>query len=148
MISFEKKKSDLPQPVAGEAEQNRFERIRKLAAEKHRKGDGTPRRDRQAAEDDRLIWLTTRRRPRAGVVTRSTAQASQARDARCDKRCSHPRAAFSYPGSSPPDALPAPLGSNSECKTRPPIFRNSSEPGAKTEPVHFASKALLRATEK
>jgi hypothetical protein len=45
MISFEKKKSDLPQPVAGEAEQNRFERIRKLAAEKHRKaqGDGTPR---------------------------------------------------------------------------------------------------------
>jgi hypothetical protein len=45
MISFEKKDSDLPRPVAGEAEQNRFERIRKLAAEKHRKarGDGTPR---------------------------------------------------------------------------------------------------------
>ena len=45
MISFEKKNSDLPRPVAGEAEQNRFERIRKLAAEKHRKarGDGTPR---------------------------------------------------------------------------------------------------------
>jgi hypothetical protein len=57
MISFEKKRSDLPQPVGGETEQNRFERIRKLAAEKHRKADsdGTPRRDRQTAEDNRLI---------------------------------------------------------------------------------------------
>ena len=57
MISFERKKSDLPQPVAGDAEQNRFERIRKLAAEKHRKADGdrAPRRDRQTAEDKRLI---------------------------------------------------------------------------------------------
>ena len=44
MISFEKKKGDLPQPVAGEAELNRFERIRKLAAEKHRRSqdNGTP----------------------------------------------------------------------------------------------------------
>jgi hypothetical protein len=57
MISFEKKRSDLPQPVGGETEQNRFERIRKLAAEKHRKADsdGTPRRDRQTAEDNRPI---------------------------------------------------------------------------------------------
>ena len=51
MISFEKKKSDLPQPVAGETEQNRFERIRKLAAEKHRKGDSTRRGDGQPPED-------------------------------------------------------------------------------------------------
>jgi hypothetical protein len=54
MISFEKK-NDLPQPVAGEGEQNRFERIRKLAAEKHRKArrDGTPRRDLKPIADDR-----------------------------------------------------------------------------------------------
>jgi hypothetical protein len=51
MISFEKKESDLPQPVAGESEQNRFERIRKLAAEKHRKDDSMRRGDRQPAED-------------------------------------------------------------------------------------------------
>ena len=54
MISFEKK-GDLPQPVAGETEQNRFDRIRKLAAEKHRKadGDGTPRRDLKSIANDR-----------------------------------------------------------------------------------------------
>ena len=46
MINFEKKKSDLPQPVAGEAELNRFDRIRK-----HRKRDSTRPGDRQAAED-------------------------------------------------------------------------------------------------
>jgi hypothetical protein len=51
MISFEKKKRDLPQPVAGEAELNRFDRIRKLAAEKHRKSDSTRPSDRPAAED-------------------------------------------------------------------------------------------------
>jgi hypothetical protein len=45
VINFEKKKSDLPQPVAGEAEPNRFDRIRKLAAEKHKKADGEPRGD-------------------------------------------------------------------------------------------------------
>ena len=56
MITFQKK-GDLPQPVAGETEQNRFDRIRKLAAEKHRKSDtdGTPRRDRQTAKDNRLL---------------------------------------------------------------------------------------------
>ena len=56
MISFEKK-GDLPQPVpGGETEQNRFDRIRKLAAEKRRKSDpdGTHRRDQQTAEDNHL----------------------------------------------------------------------------------------------
>ena len=51
MINFEKKKSDLPQPVAGEAELNRFDRIRKIAAERHRKSDSTRPGDRPAAED-------------------------------------------------------------------------------------------------
>jgi|EndMetStandDraft_8_1072994.scaffolds.fasta_scaffold69532_4 hypothetical protein len=51
MINFEKKKSDLPQPVAGEAELNRFDRIRKIAAERHRKSDITRPGDRPAAED-------------------------------------------------------------------------------------------------
>ena len=55
MISFQKK-GDPPQPVAGETEQNRFDRIRKLAAEKRRKSDtdGTQQRDRQTAEDNHL----------------------------------------------------------------------------------------------
>ena len=55
MISFEKKKSDLPQPVAGEAELNRFERIRKLATDKHRKAqdNGTPSRDLRSIASDR-----------------------------------------------------------------------------------------------
>ena len=54
MITFQRK-GDLPQPVPGESEQNRFDRIRKLAAEKHRKSDTEmPRRDRQTAEDDHL----------------------------------------------------------------------------------------------
>ena len=53
MISFEKKKSDLPQPVAGETESNRFERIRKLAAEKHKKAGGEPRRDLKSIANDR-----------------------------------------------------------------------------------------------
>jgi hypothetical protein len=55
MITFQKK-GDLPQPVPGESEQNRFDRIRKLAAAKHRKldTDGKPRRDRQTAEDNEL----------------------------------------------------------------------------------------------
>jgi hypothetical protein len=43
--------------VLDETEENRFERIRKEAAERHRKADtdGTRRRDRQTAEDNRLI---------------------------------------------------------------------------------------------
>ena len=53
MITFVKK-SDLPQPVPGETEENRFERIRKAASEKHRKSDtdGTRRRAKQTAEDN------------------------------------------------------------------------------------------------
>ncbi|MEJ6781013.1 hypothetical protein [Aminobacter sp. Piv2-1] len=40
-----------------ETEDNRFERIRRAAAERHRKADtdGTRRRARQTAEDNRLI---------------------------------------------------------------------------------------------
>lgn len=55
MISFAKKTD--PQPLAKEAEANRFDDIRKAAAERHRKSDtdGTRRRDRQTAENNRLI---------------------------------------------------------------------------------------------
>jgi hypothetical protein len=55
MISFEKKTG--PQPRPEQAEDNRFEQIRREAAERHRKSDtdGTRRRDRQKAEDNRLI---------------------------------------------------------------------------------------------
>ena len=55
MSSFQKK-GDPPQPVAGSIEQNRFDRIRKLAAEKRRKSDtdGTWRRDRRATEVNRV----------------------------------------------------------------------------------------------
>jgi hypothetical protein len=50
------KKTD-PKPATEENEQNRFEDIRKAAAERHRKADtdGTRRRARQTAEDNRLI---------------------------------------------------------------------------------------------
>ena len=55
MISFVKS-ADL-HPLAKEVEDNRFELIRKAAAERHRKSDtdGTRRRARQTAEDNRLI---------------------------------------------------------------------------------------------
>ena len=55
MISFTKKPA--PQPSPRDAEDNRFEQIRKAAAERHKKSDtdGTRRRDRQKAEDNRLI---------------------------------------------------------------------------------------------
>jgi hypothetical protein len=55
MITFEKK-GDLPPTVASETEENRFEQIRKLAAERHKRADtdGTRRRDRQTVEDNRL----------------------------------------------------------------------------------------------
>jgi hypothetical protein len=51
------KKSVLPLPVPAESDGNRFELIRKLATERHRKSDtdGTRRRDRQTAENNRLI---------------------------------------------------------------------------------------------
>lgn len=55
MISFVKKKDS--QPTPRQVEDNRFEQIRKAAAEKHRKSDtdGTRCRARQTAEDNKLI---------------------------------------------------------------------------------------------
>lgn len=55
MITFVRK-SD-PQPVTDRTDENRFEQIRKAAAERHRKSDtdGTRRRARQTAEDNKLI---------------------------------------------------------------------------------------------
>ena len=55
MIAFVKKAE--PQPLPKEAEDNRFEQIRKAAAKRHKKSDtdGTRRRARQTAEDNRLI---------------------------------------------------------------------------------------------
>jgi hypothetical protein len=55
MISFVKN-TDTP-PPSKEVEDNRFEQIRKDASERHRKADtdGTRRRARQTAEDNRLI---------------------------------------------------------------------------------------------
>ena len=55
MINFKKK--DEPQPSPVQEEGNRFEEIRKAAKEGHRKSDtdGTRRRARQKAEDNRLI---------------------------------------------------------------------------------------------
>jgi hypothetical protein len=55
MISFVKN-TDTP-PTSREVEDNRFEQIREEAAERHRKADtdGTRRRARQTAEDNRLI---------------------------------------------------------------------------------------------
>ena len=55
MISFVKKTDT--QPTLKHIEENRFEQIRKAAAERHRKSDtdGTRRRARQKAEDNRLI---------------------------------------------------------------------------------------------
>lgn len=56
MISFEKKTTDADQSHKP-AQDNRFEEIRKAAAERHRKADtdGTRRRARQTAEDNRLL---------------------------------------------------------------------------------------------
>jgi hypothetical protein len=55
MVTFVKK-TEL-QPAPDESEENRFEQIRKAARERHRKSDtdGTRRRARQTAEDNRLI---------------------------------------------------------------------------------------------
>jgi hypothetical protein len=55
MISFVKKTDTTP--TSREVEDNRFEQIRKEAAERHRRADtdGTRRRARQTAEDNRLI---------------------------------------------------------------------------------------------
>ena len=50
-------KSVDPHPLDKKAEDNRVEQIRNAAAERHRKSDtdGTRRRARQKAEDNRLI---------------------------------------------------------------------------------------------
>ncbi|MBX3574467.1 MAG: hypothetical protein KF694_19105 [Mesorhizobium sp.] len=55
MITFVSKTG--PDPVADGTEENRFEQIRKAAAEMHRKTDtdGSRRRARQAAEDNRIV---------------------------------------------------------------------------------------------
>ena len=55
MISFVKKPN--PQQPSEQVDDNRFEQIRKAAAERHRKPDtdGTRRRVRQKAEDNRLV---------------------------------------------------------------------------------------------
>lgn len=55
MISFVEKTD--PQPLPDKDEDNRFEQIRKAAAERHRKSDtdGTRGRDRQKADDNRLL---------------------------------------------------------------------------------------------
>lgn len=55
MITFEKKSETQPAPKENEV--NRFEQIRKAAKEGQRKPDtdGTGRRARQAAEDNKLI---------------------------------------------------------------------------------------------
>ena len=55
MISFMKKPD--PQQPPEYVDDNRFEQIRKAAAARHRKSDtdGTRRRARQKAEDNRLI---------------------------------------------------------------------------------------------
>ena len=55
MISFMKKTGN-PQLPPRPAEDNRFEQIRKAAAERHKKSDtdGSRRRARQIVEDNRL----------------------------------------------------------------------------------------------
>jgi len=55
MISFVRK--PLTPPSEKAEEENRFEQIRKAAAERHNKSDtdGTRRRDRQKADDNRLL---------------------------------------------------------------------------------------------
>ena len=54
MISY-KKESELPLVVKDD--NDRFEQIRKAAAERHRKSDsdGARRRDRQKADDNKLL---------------------------------------------------------------------------------------------
>lgn len=55
MITFIKNAE--PQLAPDKSEENRFEQIRKAAEERHRKSDtdGTRRRARQTAEDNRII---------------------------------------------------------------------------------------------
>ena len=53
---FLKKKTESQQPLSKPAEDNRFEQIRKTAAERHKKSDpdGSRRRARRIVEDNRL----------------------------------------------------------------------------------------------
>ena len=55
MIAYEKQ-SELP-PLVKDDENNRFDQIRKAAAERHRKSDtdGARRRDRQKADENKLL---------------------------------------------------------------------------------------------
>jgi len=55
MIVYSKKPE--PETKPAETDGNRFDRIRKAAVDQHRKSDtdGTRRRDRQTAEDNRII---------------------------------------------------------------------------------------------
>lgn len=55
MISFSKKTE--PKPVQAEPETNRFEQVRKSAADRHKQSvtDGERRRDKQTTEDNRLV---------------------------------------------------------------------------------------------
>lgn len=55
MIVYSKKPEPETKPT--ETDANRFDRIRKAAVDQHRKSDtdGTRRRDRQTAEDNRII---------------------------------------------------------------------------------------------
>lgn len=55
MIAYVKKTD--PKPATDDNEQNRFENIRKTAAERRQKAaaDGTLRRSRQTVEDNRLL---------------------------------------------------------------------------------------------
>ncbi|WP_087587162.1 hypothetical protein [Nitratireductor soli] len=55
MITFTKKTD--PQPIPNDLEENRFEQIRKAAKERQRQSatDGTRRRARHTAEDNKLI---------------------------------------------------------------------------------------------
>jgi hypothetical protein len=55
MITFEKKAE--PAATPDDTEKNRFERIRKAAAEMHRRADidGTRRRSRRTADDNRPV---------------------------------------------------------------------------------------------
>lgn len=57
MISYFKKAGPVPQPAPAETEENRFERIRRAAAERHKKADtdGARRRARQTVDDNRLL---------------------------------------------------------------------------------------------
>jgi hypothetical protein len=57
MIVYSKKPVPEIKPTDGESEANRFDTIRKTAVDQHKKSDtdGTRRRERQTAEDNRIV---------------------------------------------------------------------------------------------